>query len=84
MCIRDSTNIGAGRIVYQELTRITKAIQDGDFFENSAFISAVDNAIAVSYTHLDVYKRQVLMISALVGGMAIRHLGAPVAFAHSI
>ena len=26
----------------------------------------------------------VLMISALVGGMAIRHLGAPVAFAHSI
>ena len=34
------TNIGAGRIVYQELTRITKAIQDGDFFENSAFISA--------------------------------------------
>ena len=30
------TNIGAGRIVYQELTRITKAIQDGDFFENPA------------------------------------------------
>ena len=28
------TNIGAGRIVYQELTRITKSIQDGDFFEN--------------------------------------------------
>ena len=27
-------NIGAGRIVYQELTRITKAIEDGDFFEN--------------------------------------------------
>ena len=40
------TNIGAGRIVYQELTRITKSIQDGNFFENSAFISAVDNAIA--------------------------------------
>ena len=30
------TNIGAGRIVYQELTRITKSIQDGDFFENEA------------------------------------------------
>ena len=29
------TNIGAGRIVYQELTRITKAIQDGDFFRES-------------------------------------------------
>ncbi len=40
------TNIGAGRIVYQELTRITKSIQDGDFFENSAFLEAVDNAIA--------------------------------------
>ena len=31
-------NIGAGRIVYQELTRITKAIADGDFFSNQAFI----------------------------------------------
>ncbi len=29
-------NMGAGRVVYQELTRITKAIQDGDFFENEA------------------------------------------------
>ena len=37
------TNIGAGRIVYQELTRITKSIQDGDFFENSAFLGAVEN-----------------------------------------
>ncbi len=38
------TNIGAGRIVYQELTRITKAIEDGPFFENEAFLSAVENA----------------------------------------
>ncbi len=37
------TNIGAGRIVYQELTRITKSIQDGDFFENPAFLGAVEN-----------------------------------------
>ena len=37
------TNIGAGRIVYQELTRITKSISDGDFFENSALLSAVKN-----------------------------------------
>ena len=37
------TNIGAGRVVYQELTRITKSIQDGDFFENSAFIGAIEN-----------------------------------------
>ena len=37
------TNIGAGRIVYQELTRITKSIGDGDFFENDAFLAAVEN-----------------------------------------
>ncbi|MGL5150499.1 MAG: 2,3-bisphosphoglycerate-independent phosphoglycerate mutase [Clostridium sp.] len=37
-------NIGAGRIVYQELTRITKAIQDGDFFKNEALLLAVESA----------------------------------------
>ncbi len=37
------TNIGAGRVVYQELTRITKSIEDGDFFENEAFLKAIDN-----------------------------------------
>ena len=37
------TNIGAGRIVYQELTRITKSIEDGDFFTNSEFVNAIDN-----------------------------------------
>ena len=36
-------NIGAGRVVYQELTRITKSIKDGDFFENPALLSAVQN-----------------------------------------
>ena len=36
-------NIGAGRIVYQELTRITKAISDGDFFENKALLGAIEN-----------------------------------------
>lgn len=36
-------NIGAGRIVYQELTRITKSIEDGDFFRNPAFLKAMDN-----------------------------------------
>ena len=36
-------NIGAGRIVYQELTRITKAIEDGDFFENKALLAAIDH-----------------------------------------
>lgn len=37
------TNIGAGRIVYQELTRITKSIEDGDFFENEALCGAIEN-----------------------------------------
>ena len=37
------TNIGAGRIVYQELTRITKSIKDGDFFSNPALKAAIEN-----------------------------------------
>lgn len=36
-------NIGAGRVVYQELTRITKEIEDGIFFDNEAFIKAINN-----------------------------------------
>ena len=36
-------NMGAGRIVYQELTRITKEIQDGTFFENEELLRAVEN-----------------------------------------
>ncbi len=36
-------NMGAGRIVYQELTRITKEIQDGDFFKNEALLTAINN-----------------------------------------
>ena len=36
-------NIGAGRIVYQDLAKITKSIQDGDFFENEAFLKAIEN-----------------------------------------
>ena len=37
-------NMGAGRIVYQELTRITKEIEYGDFFENKALLHAMENA----------------------------------------
>lgn len=37
------TNIGAGRVVYQELTRITKSINDGDFFDNPVLTGAVEN-----------------------------------------
>lgn len=37
-------NMGAGRVVYQELTRISKEIEDGDFFENAALKDAFSNA----------------------------------------
>jgi 2,3-bisphosphoglycerate-independent phosphoglycerate mutase len=40
------TNLGAGRIVYQEITRIDKSIEDGDFFTNGAFTRAFDRAAA--------------------------------------
>ncbi len=39
-------NMGAGRIVYQELTRITKSIQDGDFYNNTELLRAVNNCKA--------------------------------------
>ena len=39
-------NMGAGRIVYQELTRISKAIEDGDFFRNEELLKAFNNAKA--------------------------------------
>ena len=37
------TNIGAGRIVYQDLTKITKSIEDGDFFSNEVLTKAIEN-----------------------------------------
>ena len=40
------TNIGAGRVVFQDLPRITKSISDGDFFTNEAYIAAMDNCLA--------------------------------------
>ena len=38
------TNIGAGRVVYQDLTRISKAIEDGDFFENPVLVDCMQKA----------------------------------------
>ena len=38
------TNIGAGRIVYQDLTRVSKSIEDGDFFTNKVLLEAMENA----------------------------------------
>ena len=45
-------NIGAGRIIYQELTKITKSIQDGDFFENAELLRAIEN---VKKNHSDLH-----------------------------
>ena len=47
-------NIGAGRVVYQDLTKITKAISDGDFFTNPALLKAVENAV-VNGKNLHLY-----------------------------
>lgn len=47
-------NIGAGRIIYQDLTRITKAIEDGDFFENKVLLNAVEN-VKKNHSKLHLY-----------------------------
>ena len=39
------TNIGAGRVVYQELTRITKEINEGSFYENEVLVAAINNCL---------------------------------------
>ncbi len=39
-------SLGAGRVVYQNMTRIDKAIEDGDFFQNPAYQSAIDKAVS--------------------------------------
>ena len=39
-------NLGAGRVVYQDFTRVTKAIRDGEFFENATINAAVDKAVS--------------------------------------
>ncbi len=39
-------NLGAGRVVYQDYTRISKAIKDGDFYENPALVQAIETAVA--------------------------------------
>jgi len=38
--------LGAGRVVYQNFTRINKAIEDGDFFTNDVYLAAIDKAVA--------------------------------------
>ena len=40
------TNIGAGRVVFQILPKMTKAIEDGDFFKNPVYVKCLDDAVA--------------------------------------
>ncbi len=47
-------NMGAGRIVYQELTRITKEIEDGDFFQNEALLKGIEN-VRANHSALHLY-----------------------------
>ena len=43
------TNIGAGRVVYQDLPRISNAIRDGSFFQNPAYVHAMDEAVRTGH-----------------------------------
>jgi len=45
-------NIGAGRIVWQELSRVNKSIREGEFFENPVLVGAVDKALEKGYIHI--------------------------------
>ena len=56
------TNIGAGRIVYQELTRITKSIEDGDFFSIPEFIT--HNGIIIRWWSTQPYASSFWIIRA--------------------
>ena len=50
-------NLGAGRVVYQELARISKSIEDGDFFAKKEFLGAIENCkkIIQNYIYTDCY-----------------------------
>ena len=58
-------NIGAGRIVYQSLTRINKSIEDGDFFENDVLNNAVKHVkiIIQHYMYLVYYLMAVFTVT---------------------
>ncbi len=59
-------NIGAGRIVYQDLTRINKAIEDGSFFENKVLLNAIETA--------KKYKSKIHLLGLLSDGGVHSHI----------
>ena len=56
-------NMGAGRIVYQELTRITKEIQDGDFFKNEALLCSYEELQEDNDSALHLYRTSYLTVA---------------------
>ena len=69
-------NLGAGRIIYQDLTRIDKSVQDGNFFENPALITSMDRCLNDSQAlHL------IGLVSDGGGHSHLRHLEALVRMA---
>ena len=57
-------NIGAGRIIYQDLTRITKAIEDGEFYKNEELLAAMENCKKNnSDLHLSDFYQMVVFIA---------------------
>src|SRR5665811_3451 len=56
-------NIGAGRIVLQDYTKITAAIKNGDFYKNKAFLDAFET---VSYTHLRAHETVLDLVCRLL------------------
>ena len=55
-------NMGAGRIVYQELTRITKEIEDGTFFENEELVKAMERITTVHFIFSDYCQTVVCIV----------------------
>ena len=74
-------NIGAGRVVYQDLTRITKSIKDGDFYENPVFLDAMKAAkqgsgklhffglLSNGGVHSDIFHLKSLLTMAKMNGV---------------
>ena len=75
------TNIGGGRVVFQDLPRISRAIEDGTFFENPAYKSAMDECVrtgarvGVAHGRHDELVRHARLVALLHGvdGIAILH-----------
>ena len=67
-------NIGAGRIVYQELTRITKAVEDGIFYGNSALNSACDHVLRDTTCETGIRKPALHIFGLLSDGGVHSHI----------